>query len=42
MYSIWPAEEPQVESFEDVTRFVRRFVDLAIIAAIKIVAVMVR
>ncbi|XP_025994998.1 A-kinase anchor protein 14-like [Solenopsis invicta] len=40
MYSIWPAEEPQVESFEDVTRFVRRFVDLAIIAAIKIVAVM--
>lgn len=42
MYNTRPAEEHQVESCQDVTRFMRRFVDAAVIAAIKIAAVMVR
>ncbi|KYQ52140.1 hypothetical protein ALC60_08755 [Trachymyrmex zeteki] len=39
-YNIRPAEDQQVESCQDVTHFVRRFVDSAFISAMKIVAVM--
>lgn len=42
VYNIWSAKEPQFESCQDVTRFMRRFIDSAITAAIKIAAVMVR
>lgn len=42
MYNTRPAEEYQIDSCQDVMRFVRRFVDSAVTAAIKIVAVMVR
>lgn len=42
MYNTRPAEEHQIESCQDVTRFMRRFVDSAVTAAMKIVAVMVR
>lgn len=35
-------KEPNFESCQDMTRFARRFVDVAITAAIKIVAIMVR
>lgn len=42
VYNIWSAKELQFESCQDVTRFVRRFIDSAITAAIKIAAVMVR
>ncbi|XP_024879002.1 A-kinase anchor protein 14-like [Temnothorax curvispinosus] len=40
VYNARPAEEHQIESCQDVTRFVRRFVDSAVTAAIKIVDVM--
>ncbi|EFN73285.1 hypothetical protein EAG_16364 [Camponotus floridanus] len=40
VYNIWSAKELQFESCQDVTRFVRRFIDSAITAAIKIAAVM--
>jgi len=42
VYNTRPAEEQQVEFCQDVTRFVRRFVDSVVTATLKIVAVMVR
>lgn len=42
IYNMWPAKEHQLESYQDMTRFMRRFIDSAVTAAIKIAAVMVR
>ncbi|KYN05458.1 A-kinase anchor protein 14 [Cyphomyrmex costatus] len=40
VYHTLPAEDQQVESCQDVTHFVKRFVDSAVISAMKIIAVM--
>lgn len=42
VYNTLPVKEHQFESYQDVTRFMRRFIDSAITAAIKIAVVMVR
>ncbi|KYM75751.1 A-kinase anchor protein 14 [Atta colombica] len=40
VYNTRPAKDQQVEFYQDVTHFVRRFVNSAVISAMKIVAVM--